>query len=233
MLRSRTDGDLKSFINQPQAWNKYSYTINDPLNYFDPNGERWFVKEGEFPVWVNPNQDGSYTSAGEGWTAFVTGTGINSVLRYFNDKGTIEFDFTEKKDGSPGFSALSTGKVDDASDEVIEAALAANGFYRTFQLAQAVWNGVPASTDHSIESVEDIFNDPTVLNGKTVEDVAPKIRGTPGWEEEGMRHSKINPGGGWIFREYTEGKQETGRMIQFSPGRWPSRPNSILESQQW
>jgi hypothetical protein len=25
----------------PQSWNRYSYTLNNPLLYIDPNGELW------------------------------------------------------------------------------------------------------------------------------------------------------------------------------------------------
>ncbi|MGH9826464.1 MAG: RHS repeat-associated core domain-containing protein, partial [Blastocatellia bacterium] len=217
VTRSRSDDDLKTYLNQPQAWNKYPYTINNPLKYYDPSGERWFVKDGEYPVWVNPNKDGSYSSPGKDWTAWVPKDSYD-VLRYTSDHGTLAYRFFENKDGSPGFEVLATGKADDASDEVIEVALAANGFYRAFQLAQAVWNGFLASTDHSIESVEDIFKDPSVLRQKTPEDVAPKIRDTAGWKEETMRHSQSNPGGGWLFREYSQNGQPSGRMIQFHPG---------------
>ena len=39
-----TSADPKQFphdITDPQSWNKYSYTRNNPLRYTDPDGEDW------------------------------------------------------------------------------------------------------------------------------------------------------------------------------------------------
>jgi hypothetical protein len=36
---------LLSYISQPQIWNKYAYTINNPLNHTDPDGRRPLTKE--------------------------------------------------------------------------------------------------------------------------------------------------------------------------------------------
>ena len=61
-------------------------TTNDPeypLNRIDPDGHRWFYRKVENTlqvVWVNPNDDGSYTSPeGDGWQAFIPTEG----RRYF------------------------------------------------------------------------------------------------------------------------------------------------------
>ena len=58
----------------PQTWNLYSYASGNP-NRIDPDGERWFYKcdgkNGCDVQWVNPNDDGTYTSPGEGWIEFV------------------------------------------------------------------------------------------------------------------------------------------------------------------
>lgn len=42
-------------LSNPQTWNRYPYTVNDPLRYFDPNGELW-VESGNTQdpyKWVN------------------------------------------------------------------------------------------------------------------------------------------------------------------------------------
>ena len=40
---AKTSGRLRSLphITDPQSWNKYSYTRNNPLRYTDPDGEDW------------------------------------------------------------------------------------------------------------------------------------------------------------------------------------------------
>ncbi len=39
-----------SYIILPQNWNHYAYTINNPTNYVDPDGENWFKVKGEW-IW--------------------------------------------------------------------------------------------------------------------------------------------------------------------------------------
>jgi RHS repeat-associated protein len=40
IFEAKDENDFASFIAQPQNWNKYVYTLNNPLRYVDPTGER-------------------------------------------------------------------------------------------------------------------------------------------------------------------------------------------------
>jgi RHS repeat-associated protein len=35
---AQTPEELDAFVSNPQGWNRYAYTLNDPLNYVDPDG---------------------------------------------------------------------------------------------------------------------------------------------------------------------------------------------------
>jgi RHS repeat-associated protein len=94
--------------NDPQTWNLYTYTSNNPLPRYDPDGRRWFYTEENGVVvdvqWVNPNSDGTYTSPGEGWIEFVpTKDKPALVVPLYDEDGTHlgAYHFHEKADGSP------------------------------------------------------------------------------------------------------------------------------------
>lgn len=41
------------YEDDPQSWNLYSYTGNNPLNRIDPDGRDWFYRDGSVPVWLD------------------------------------------------------------------------------------------------------------------------------------------------------------------------------------
>lgn len=111
-----------SYLSQPQNCNRYVYTSNNPTNRHDPDGQRWFYKcergNGGGVQWVNPNDDGSYTSPGEGWKEFIPRSRYDYLTIYTND-GRQAIMFGEGADGSPRVvGPLWTGKVEDATLEI-------------------------------------------------------------------------------------------------------------------
>ena len=82
-------------------------------------------------------------------------------------------------------------------------------------------NQQPILSEGSIESVEDVFSNPSLLEGRSPEQVISEIGNTPGWIQDVMRHSESHPGGGWVLRELNRrGDDFTHRMIQYHPGSW-------------
>jgi RHS repeat-associated protein len=45
-------------MRNPQSWNRYSYTLNNPLRYVDPTGELWTSAGGGAYSWVDQCGDG-------------------------------------------------------------------------------------------------------------------------------------------------------------------------------
>jgi RHS repeat-associated protein len=108
----------------PQTWNLYLYTSNNSLNRVDPDGERWFYRQDDKGrvtelQWVNPNEDGTYTSPGEGWIEFVPTKG-RPFLELYTENGTKVTYLGENSDGSPSISrTIWRGTVEDASLDIV------------------------------------------------------------------------------------------------------------------
>ena len=152
----------------PQTWNLYSYTSNNPLNRVDPDGRRWFTKKGEVPIWVDANDDGTYTSPGEGWAEFIP-TKDQSV--YVITRNGMMYEFGENKDGSPRTRSLWTGMVQDSSFDLLALALGGNGFVKIAQAAHAAHQAARQARAEKFEREVNLYTP-----SKNVKDVIDKKR---------------------------------------------------------
>jgi RHS repeat-associated protein len=111
-------------LRNPQSWNRYSYTLNNPLRYIDPNGELWTAASDGTYGWVDQceQKQTCYTTvaatsksdhsvvvygskdSGDIQTYFANGAG-NVDLREVAT-GSHDADF-EMKSGAQGFLSLS------------------------------------------------------------------------------------------------------------------------------
>ncbi|MDY7077479.1 MAG: hypothetical protein SXV54_11210, partial [Chloroflexota bacterium] len=66
-------------------------------------------------------------------------------------------------------------------------------------------------------TIDDIFNDPTILKGRTLAEVQSSLGTHEGWDMGTMRHSSRTSG--WALREWNAMRTDyTDRMIQYHPG---------------
>jgi RHS repeat-associated protein len=111
----------------PQTWNLYSYTSNNPLGRLDPDGRRWFYRwdNNQFQIqWVNPNSDGSYTSPGTDWSEFVPTANATTLTVDYNGNTYM---FGETNAGAPEFTRITnTNGLEDAT---LDLALSRNPLY--------------------------------------------------------------------------------------------------------
>lgn len=68
-----------------------------------------------------------------------------------------------------------------------------------------------------ITSVEDVLTNPSVLAGKTPSEVEAALGESPGWKVETLGRGS-RKGQGWVFREYDDAGNPTGRLIRWHPG---------------
>jgi len=69
----------------------------------------------------------------------------------------------------------------------------------------------------ALGSVNDILANPQLLRGMKPAQVEAILKGTPGWKSERLGKGS-RKGQGWVFREYTNRDNPTGRMLRWHPG---------------
>lgn len=85
----------------------------------------------------------------------------------------------------------------------------------------------------SLESLNDVFANPRLLEGKNPLQVGAMIGETPGWKVEALGKGS-KKGQGWVLREYTPRGGKTGRQIRWHPGGGHHGPESywrVIDSQ--
>lgn len=84
--------------NEPAAWNRYTYALNSPLKYTDPDGEKWAVQWGdgqaEFRWYTGDSIPSDWVGTWEEYTgAFFVGA--NAVI-HLGGRGPDDFHIIEK-----------------------------------------------------------------------------------------------------------------------------------------
>lgn len=108
---------------RPQSWNRYAYTLNNPLKYIDPNGDRWAQRQNEGGIeYLWCGDDDSYhaftdskSENYQGWTAvdfdetkdFTTGSTITDEF-----SNTTITSLTLRKDGASREATITLSAAD-------------------------------------------------------------------------------------------------------------------------
>jgi RHS repeat-associated protein len=84
---------LSVALRNPQSWNRYSYTLNNPLRYIDPNGELWTAAQGGAYSWVDNCEENTtcYTAV-----AAASKSDHSLVVYGSKDSGDIQTYFANK-----------------------------------------------------------------------------------------------------------------------------------------
>ncbi|MBI4749252.1 MAG: RHS repeat-associated core domain-containing protein [Acidobacteria bacterium] len=90
-----------ALIVMPQSWNRYTYVLNNPLLYVDPDGMRWLQRSGDggnieyqwFDETEDENGNSAYqTALGAGWSEVDFNESKTYVYRAYNPK-TSGYDY--------------------------------------------------------------------------------------------------------------------------------------------
>jgi hypothetical protein len=68
-----------------------------------------------------------------------------------------------------------------------------------------------------INSVDDIMLNPSILEGRSLQNVKSSVQGSDGWVNSVMNKTR-GTDKGWVYRQVNSSGQETGKLIQYHPG---------------
>ena len=102
---------------------------------------------------MNPNEDGTYTSPGEGWKEFVPSKENGFHLIFYSADGYHAYYFGEKKDGSPDARSLWTGKVENKPDHILAAAFIFQDIFNLARASFTAWQAAGIAAKQEIRTV--------------------------------------------------------------------------------
>ena len=191
--------NMEAALTDPQRWNRYTYGLNNPLRYIDPDGAEITTPALFFTKAFQQQNADNLRALGK-----VT---IN-VGRSINSPGHMTPEAEARYFEQPG-SAAEASRM-RFFDLVLTAAPALFGLRAQI------------SALRSVGSIDDVIAAPSVLRGGvTPEQLMSRLGSLPEtWRVEALGKGSAK-GEGFVLREYRIGPKRTeptGRMIRWHPG---------------
>jgi hypothetical protein len=206
-----------------QAWDRYTYVNNNPLSSIDSSGHCI---------------DGITTIPCLIALIAITGFAGGAAIYEFNISGNSWWESPEDalataQAGVEG-ALISVGAALTAGQAALllpDAAMYLGS--RTNNVTAYEWGafqnsyltgsntpiGIPGKTDTTADPIQNLFDDPWQLDGKSPDDiqVITEWAENNGWQVENLSQGS-HKGEGFILRQYDTEGNKTGRMIQWHPG---------------